>query len=896
MTLNPGIRLGPYEIRALLGAGGMGEVYRAQDTRLDRAVALKVLPSHLAANPELRERFEREAKAISALSHPHICVLHDVGRQDGIDFLVMEYLEGETLADRLKKGALSLEQVLRHAVEIAEALDRAHRQGIVHRDLKPGNVMLTKSGAKLLDFGLAKLRAPGAQPSVAPEQSSLPTRDTPLTAKGSIVGTFQYMAPEQLEGKEADARTDIFAFGAVLYEMATGKRAFTGKSHASLIGAILKDEPAPISSVQPLTPPALERVVATCLAKDPDDRWQNAHDLASELKWIAKGGSQAGVPAPLSARRRGRERLAWTVAAVVSALLGIALFFVVAQLRERPEKPLQVHFQIPPPEKTTFWLGTVPAVSPDGQYIVFPAIVGGVVSHLYVRALNAPTATRVPATEGGFSPFWSPDGRQIGFVADSKLKKVDLSGERAQTLCDLRGFMNGASWNYEGVIAFSDDGALLRVTANGGQPQPLGKPAEGETGRFWPQFLPDGRRYLYLSRAVRPEDQGIYVASLDSDDRKRIGASDHNAAYSPSGHLLFVRGNALMAQAFDAKRLALSGEAVSLTESVALQAARLLPGAAFSVSGNGVLAWQPGSGEETQLTWFDRSGKKLGTLGEPAEYSNPALSPDEKSLAVGRQDPQGKTRDLWVFDLVRGMQTRLTFDPADDFNPTWSPDGIRIAFTSDRRGRRELYQKLANGSGDDELLLQSQDLAYSAEDWSADGKLLLYNRGGGQRQADLYLLPMSRGVDRKPITFLATEFSEQHGQFAPNGRWIAYSSDETGPLEVYVQGVSPGGVRGQGKWQVSTAGGVQPRWRRDGQELFYVSGSTLMAVDVKTDGASFEAGIPRQLFEVPLPPERRNRFVAARDGQRFLVNTALEQTSGPIHVLVNYHRSLLLQP
>ena len=454
---------------------------------------------------------------------------------------------------------------------------------------------------------------------------------------------------------------------------------------------------------------------------------------------------------------------------------------------------------------------------------------------------------------------------------ERKLNKVDLSGGPAQTLCDLRGVFSGASWNREGVIAFSDGGELFRVTANGGQPQPLGKPAEGETGRFWPQFLPDGRRYLYLSRAVRPENQGIYVASLDSADRKRIGASDHNAAYSPSGHLLFVRGVALLAQAFDVKRLELSGEAVALGEQVALTA-QILPGAAYSVSASGVLAWRAGSGDETQLAWFDRSGKKVGTLGEPAGYSNPALSPEEKRLAVGLQDPHTQTRDLWIFDLVRGTRTRLTFDPADDFNPTWSPDGTRIAFTSDRSGRRELYQRLSNGSGDDELLLSSQDLGNNAEDWSEDGMLLLYNRGGGEMPPDLYLLPMSRGVDRKPIPFLTTEFTEQYGQFAPGGRWIAYSSNETGRSEVYVQGVSPDGVRSQGKWQVSTAGGGQPRWRRDGKELLYVSGSTLMAVDVKTDGVSFEAGIPKPLFEVDVDANaRRNRFVATRDGQRFLV-------------------------
>jgi Tol biopolymer transport system component len=883
MTLLSGTRLGPYEIASPLGAGGMGEVYRARDTRLDRTVAIKVLPAHLAGSPELRQRFEREARAISALNHPHICVLHDIGCHDGIDFLVMEYLEGETLADRLKKGPLPLEQVLRYGVEIAEALDRAHRQGIVHRDLKPGNVMLTKSGTKLLDFGLAKLRAAGAPP--LSELSSRPTEAKPLTAEGSIVGTFQYMAPEQLEGKEPDARTDIFALGTLLYEMATGQRAFTGNSHASLIAAILTSNPAPISKLQPLTPPAFDRAVATCLAKDPDDRWQNAHDLAADLKWIAAAGSQAGVAAPVAARRRTRERLAWTAAAGATAVAVIALAFPVRPRPETLERPFQVRFEIPPPGKGMF-SGWVTAVSPDGERLAFAATVDGA-THLYLRPLNSPAATRLANTEDGSLPFWSPDGRQLGFAAQGKLKKVDLTGGPAQTLCDIGGFLAGASWNQEGVIVFSMRSELFRVPAGGGEPTLVGKRAEGENTRSWPQFLPDGRHFLYVSRGARPEEQGIYVASIDSDDRKRIVASDRSAAYSPSGHLLFVRGNALMAQSFDVKKLELSGEAFSVAEQVA-QFGFLGTGAAYSISTNGVLAWVTGpSFASLQMTWLDRSGKKLGTLGEPADYSNPALSPDERSLAVGRIDPQKNTRDLWVFDLVRGTSTRLTFDPADDLNPTWSPDGSRIAFTSNRRGRRELYQKRANGSGDDELLLESKD-PMAVEDWSADGRFLLYNTTPGGTASNLGLLPLSPGSDRKPIAFLATAFLEREGQFASNSRWIAYRSNESGRDEVYVQGVSPDGARGQGKWQVSTAGGVEPRWRRDGKELFYLAGSTLMAVDVKTDGASFEAGIPKPLFETHVLGElRRNRYVVTRDGQRFLVVSTVEQTTEPIHVLVN---------
>jgi Tol biopolymer transport system component len=888
-TLAAGARLGPYEIVSLLGAGGMGEVYRARDTRLDRIVAVKILPAHLSASEKLRQRFEREARVVSALSHPHICVLHDIGHADGVDYLVMEYLEGETLADRLRRGALPVEQVLRYGIEIAQALDGAHRHRIVHRDLKPTNVMLTKSGTKLLDFGLAKLREAAHGPGTPTIGSRTTQKEhEPLTEEGTLVGTLQYMAPEQLDGKEPDARTDIFALGATLYEMATGRRAFTGTSEASLIAAILASEPPPISRLKPLTPPALDRVVTTCLAKDPEDRWQSAHDLARELKWIADTGVRASAPAPTADAGGRRAMLGWSGAVVACTLGAVALGLAVRQVRQQTGAPVQVHLEIRPPERTTFsrW----PMVfSPDGERLAFVATANDGVSALYLRRLNSPVATRIPDTERVAAPFWSPDGRQIGFVSRGKLARADLSTGSVHTIAELGGSFMGASWSRDGIIAFSDSGELFRVPASGGERQPLAKRAAGETARYWPEFLPDGRHYLYVSQAAKPEETGIYAASLDSDERKRIVSSDRNVTYSPSGHLLFIRDETLLAQRFDIGRLEITGEAFPVADHVAV-VGDLPPSAAFAVSANGVLAWRGRSAlPRSQLTWFDRSGKQLGTVGEAGNYANPALSPDERRLAVGRRESPGKSADLWVFDLLRGTATRLTDDPADDMNPTWSPDGKRIAFWSSRRGVREIYQKAADGSGHDALVLESKDWSTHVEDWSPDGRFLLYNywRAG---KPDLYIVPLSPAGRLQPIPFVATSYSEHRGQFSPDGRWVTYGSTESGQEEVYVRGVSPGGTSTLGKWQVSTAGGLEPRWRHDGRELFYVSSSTLMAVPVKTDGTSFEAGIPTPLFEIPLLSPVKNRFVVSRDGQRFLVNVRLEQatTIDSIQVLVNW--------
>jgi eukaryotic-like serine/threonine-protein kinase len=708
MLLAEKTRFGPYEIISLLGAGGMGEVYQARDTRLDRTVAIKI------CGVRFTERFEREARAISSLNHPHICALYDIGREDSVEFLVMEYLEGETLEARLRKGALPIEEALRIAIQIAGALDAAHRKGVVHRDLKPGNVMLTRSGAKLLDFGLAKM----AGPVVSYEADPLgPTVAAPITAQGTILGTFQYMSPEQLEGKETDARSDIFAFGVMLYEMITGRRCFEGSSHASLIVAVMSVNPPPVSTIQPMASPALDRVVRRCLAKSPDDRWQSAGDLLNELEWIAESGSKAGVPAPVAAKRLSRERM-WRLAAGLAVVLLVpSLVWIAVHLRNEAAPPAMARFQILAPDKLNFFPNQPPAVSPDGERIAFTASNGiSGTQRLFVRPLNAVTATEIPLSGSSpFFPFWSPDGRQIAFRSGQTLQRVDLSGGPPVTICDCD--IYGGTWNRDGVIlspigTATRGGGLYQISATGGDAKPLRPLAAGETAQIWPQFFPDGKHYLYLSLGSAPNQQGIYAASLDSNDRKFIVATNTKAAYV-QGQLLFTRGNVLMAQPFNPESLKLSGEPRPVADHIELSTAPTpipLSSASFSASPNGVLVWrQSANYPQSSMQWFDRSGKKLGVVGEVADYSNPALSPDDSKLAVGIRDPQTKTRDIWIFDLLRGTRTRLTFDPADDLDSIWSPDGTRIAFTPDRTGQRNIYWKASDGSGSEELLLGGKE-------------------------------------------------------------------------------------------------------------------------------------------------------------------------------------------
>jgi len=883
MSLAAGTKLGPYEILSPLGAGGMGEVYRARDTRLERTVAIKVLSSHLSASPEVRQRFEREAKTISQLSHPHICALHDVGREGETEYLVMEYLEGETLADRLAKGPLPLEHTLRYGVQIADGLDKAHRQGIVHRDLKPGNVMLTKSGVKLLDFGLAKAIAPASPQS---SLTALPTQQG-LTQEGTILGTFQYMAPEQLEGKEADARTDIFAFGATLYEMATGKKAFSGATQASLISSILRDEPPPISQVQPMSPPALDHVVKKSLAKDPEDRWQNAADLGGELKWIAEAGSQTGAAAFALDRRRRRDRLSWAVA----GLLLLATLFLGNEVRRlRTGGHVQaIHSYLDPPDKTSFRLtgdDSAPiAISPDGSRVVFGA--GG---RLWVQSLATGTLASLAATESGRFPFWSPDSRSVGFFSDGKLKVMEASGGPVQTICDAPN-PRGGTWGRSSVIVFTPDvqAGLSRVAASGGAPAPLTRLEDRKkhTTHRWPSFLPDGKHVLYLAAnhaSPRSEENGIYVASLDGGAPRRLMSGNGSAQYA-SGWLLSVRDTSLMALPFDAKRIETSGQAVRVADDVNFDFG--VWRGTFTASEDGVLAYQlareAGGG---RLTWIDSSGRRIAPVAEKSEAYSPELSPDGRRAAVLIGDPNN---DIWVYELERGVQTRLTTSAQVQVAPVWSSDGWQIVFVQGL-GTDDfvLATVAADGAGRQKDLFKSKE-RIGVSDWSRDGRYLLVDRGN-IGATDVWVLPVADPAKAFPL--VQSPFLEQGGQFSPDGRWVAYTSQHTGRDEVYVTSFPGGGTR----WQVSGGGGTQPRWRGDGRELFFVSAdSDMTAAAVDGSGTRFEVGDVRPLFRVNMfqgPRFGLYGYDVSADGKRFLVNDAGEAGVPRVALVVNWTAEL----
>jgi Tol biopolymer transport system component len=863
----------------------MGEVYKARDTRLERTVAVKVLASHLSASPETRQRFEREAKTISQLSHPHICALHDVGREGDTEYLVMEYLEGETLADRLLKGPLALEQALRYGMQIADALDKAHRQGIVHRDLKPGNVMLTRTGVKLLDFGLAKaLPSPTGRGVGGEGLTSVPTQLN-LTQEGTILGTFQYMAPEQLEGKEADARTDIFAFGCVLYEMATGKKAFSGATQASLISSILRDEPQPISQVQPMSPPALDHVVKKSLAKDPEDRWQNAADLSGELKWIAEGGSQTGAAAVAPLRRRRRDWVAWAVA---GALLLATLFFgnEVRRLRTGGRAEA-VHSFIDPPGKTEFRLtgdDSAPiAISPDGLRVVFGA--GG---KLWLRSLATGIAGPLAATEGARFPFWGPDSRSIGFFSDGKLKIMEASGGPVQTICDAPNPRGGA-WGKSGVIAFVPDisTGLSRVAASGGTASPLTTLTDRKkhTTHRWPYFLPDGKHVLYLAANhanPRSEESGIYVVSLDGGAPQRLMSSYSSAQYA-SGSLLSVRDTSLMATPFDPRRIAVTGPAVRIADDVNLDTG--VWRGTFTVSETGVFAYliaQEGGGG--RLTWVDFSGRKLATIGEKSSAYSPELSPDGRRASVVMGDPNN---DVWVHELSRGVRTRLTTDIQAQVAPVWSPDGSQIVFIQGlKEGREEFVVSIvaADGAGKLKEVYQSKE-RFEVSDWSPDGRYFLMDRGN-IGSTDLWVFPVNDPGKAFPL--VQSTFLEHGGQFSPDGRWVAYVSRHSGRDEVYVTSFPGGGTR----WQVSGSGGTQPRWSPDGRELYFLSaGDELMAAVIDTVGSRFEVGEVRPLFRVNMfagPRHGLYGYDVSHDGKRFLVNDAGEASVPRVALVTNW--------
>jgi Tol biopolymer transport system component len=859
MPLAAGTRLGPYEIVSAIGAGGMGEVYRARDTRLDRTVAIKILRS---PHGDFLARFEREAKAISALQHPNVCVLHDVGHDADLDFLVMEYLEGETLAERIARKPLSLDEALRIAIEVASALDAAHRHGVVHRDLKPGNIMLTKSGAKLMDFGLAKPQGLAASAPTFSGAATITSPASPITGEGAIVGTVQYMSPEQIQGREADTRSDLFAFGVTLYEMVSGKRAFDGKTQISIASAILERDPAPLTSLQPLTPLSLDRLVTKCLAKDPEDRWQGARDLVTELRWVAEGGAPSHAPS------RRREYLYGAIA-IMSVLAAISTLTWYRFRARAPDRPA-IFTQIAPPEGGRFSFmrfistaGGTPAIAPDGHSIVLPVMDDTGKVMLWIRSLDSAAARPLSGTEGASDPFWSPDGRAVSFFADGKLKIVDISGGAPVVLATAPDDAGG-TWNRAGSILFVPDfrKGMYRISAAGGKPVPV---VELDAGKLAvcgdPKFLPDGKHFLYLEGSSNAELNGIYFGSLD-DKEKRLLIKDGTHAAFASGFLVYVRAGVLMAQPFDPEVGALKGDAQKITDRIATSF--LSP--AYDVSEHGLLVYQAGNSAEKRLSWFDRRGRHLGDTGELADYYDVRLSPDGKRLAENAGIPAGSDMsEIFIDELARSARMQLTVDPSTDHGiPVWSPDGHSVAFAAlSGKARRGIYVKLSNGIGSEELLLSGDDVAVWPSSWSHDGKFMFYTRGRTSLvSADIWVLPLFG--DRKPRMFLHAPTAVFDGEFSPNGRWVAYTSRESGRDEVFVVPFNSGKVlsgssaEAEGRrWQVSTAGGRSPRWRGDGKEIFFLSPvSEVMAAEIDQKRDRIEVRATQVLFrsDVQSPP------------------------------------------
>jgi eukaryotic-like serine/threonine-protein kinase len=882
MALTSGTLLGPYEIQSPLGVGGMGEVYRARDTRLDRTVAVKILPAHLSSNPEAQQRFDREARAISSLSHPNVCQLYDVGSHDGTSYLVMEYLEGETLADRLRKGPLPLEQVLKYAIEICEGLEKAHKSGVIHRDLKPGNIMLTKSGAKLLDFGLAKPALPASPPSSGLTQT-IATPQHPLTTEGMVVGTFQYMSPEQVEGREADARSDIFALGAVLYEMVTGRRAFEGKTTASTIAAILAAEPPSISSLQPLSSPALEATVKSCLTKDPEERLQTVHDVKLQLKWIQDSGSSSRLAA-VPVRRGSVDRIGWLVAAaLLLVLVGAGAWWIHSR-----ETPQAMFFN----SATPFPAASV-TLSPDGRTLALIAYSDQANKNvIWIHQIGSRSATILPGTEGAAYPFWSPDGRSLGFFAQGKLKTVDVASGRSPRVLADAPFGRGGTWNRDGIILFAANvwTGLSRVSASGGTPVQITTPdaAQFQVTHRWPVFLPDGRHYLYLACnfSGRLDKNMIMLGLLDSDEKHILVNASSIALYAEPGYLIYWRDNGLVAQHFDLRTNSLSGEPHVINDAV--QYFPQTNYAAFAVSGN-VLVAQTGAGKgaaPSQLTWFDRRGKPLGTVGPLALVANPKLSPDQRRVVVDQTDMDGRHVNVWTYDLSSDASTRLTFGLGLEEVPIWSPDAKQVLYSSDDTLFFSLYLTNADGSGTSEKVLDLKSQYQTAWDWSRDGKYVLTRKDG-----ELWYMTTA---DRQPHPLVQKPWQVRNAQFSPDGKFVAYASDETGNSEIFV---SPFPAF-DSKWQVSRgAGGEEPRWRSDGRELFYLAPDRkLIAVDIKTS-PSFQVGVPTPLFLTsPQPPVSALHFFSydlTADGQKFLINTRSTTTSAsPLSVTLNWPSEL----
>jgi serine/threonine-protein kinase len=875
----------------------MGEVYKARDTRLNRIVAIKVLPETLAGDPQFHERLEREARAISQLTHPNICTLHDIGREGLTDYLVMEYLEGETLADRLAKGALPLDQALTIAIQIASALDTAHRAGVVHRDLKPGNIMLAPSRtastgpfAKLLDFGLAKA---GTTEIAGAGLSMLATTPPGLTAQGTILGTFQYMAPEQLEGQEADTRTDIFAFGAMLFEMLTGRKVFEAKSHASLIAAILEHEPPPLSAAHGVVPRQVEHVVRRCLAKRPEERWQSASDLYRELKWAAESPAQGASGENGEPRRAGlwqrpiAPAAATAVALIAAATAGVAVWTLPRTTPAGGSRVARLTMVLPAGQQVGNLDFPAVAISPAGTHVTYVATSGGR-EQLYLRAIDGAEAKALPGTESAGSPFFSPDGQSIGFFAQGKLKTVSIAAGTTQTLCDAP-YGVGGSWGSDGSIYFAptNNSGLLKVSANGGTPAAVTTldRASGEVSHRWPQVLPGGRAVMFtMWMGPARDEKQVHVHSLDTGERTVVVRGGDTGRDVRSGHVVYARRDELFAVPFNLDRRQVSGQAVRLADAVRVDRSE---GAHYAVSDVGELVSLPGSPQqyERRLVWAARDGRvePLGAMAR--EYNgNTVISPDGRLAAV---DVHADTIGIWMYDFSRATLTPLTTGSGSSQAPRWTPDGKRIVYRGTRTGFRNLWWKTVDDTTREERLT-SGERTQTPGSWSADGQWLVYDEGGPETGFDVWALPA--GGDRKARVVVSTPFTEQYPRLSPDGRWLAYTSNEPGRVEVFVQPFAGPG----GRSQISIEGGTEPVWSRDGRELFYVNGDKMMAVEITTTPA-FRAGTPRLLFEgrYMFSPNGVAAYDVAADG-RFLRVQPMhpDPPTNQINVVLNWAEEL----
>jgi len=897
MPFEPGTRLGPYEIIAPLGAGGMGEIYRARDTRLDRTVAIKVLAGALAADSESRLRFEQEARAIAALNDPHICTIHDVGREGDLDYLVLEHLDGETLAGRLSRSpgiALPVDVALAIAIQIADALDRAHRAGIVHRDLKPGNVMLvgrpgpsSAPNVKLLDFGLAA-RISVARPyapddswaaTMATSPASLTMTRPPAATPASGFGTLQYMAPEQLDGDAGDHRADIFAFGCVLYEMLAGRKAFEAASAATAIAAIMSSDPPAIAALRSAHP-LLDHVLTRCLEKDRERRWQSIRDVAAELRWIAEHPIAAPAAATRETRSARSARLAIAAALILALVVAAAGLRVMRGRGAAADLPtLRFEISTAPTDDPSM------ALSPDGTWIAFVANQNRV-PMLWVRRLEALESRVLPATEGASFPFWSPDGRSIGFFASDKLKRIDVAGGTPLVVADVPN-ARGGTWNAEGTILFvaGVTSPIRRVSARGGPAESVTQlnAGSGPAHRL-PQFLPDGKRFLFSSALGTAETNGVYLGSLDKTPPVRLLADDTGGRFAAPDKLLTIRQGALQAYGFDAAAGVVHGEPAVIAQGFAGAAANPV----FAASDTGVLAYRAGTVQRRQLVWANRQGAVLRAIGEPNTdfIASPELSADEQSVVVFLQ--RSGDNDIWTIELARNLARRITDGPPADAHPLWDPDGQHVVFSSRRfGGGGPARQALSGGSAEPLFAKGESGLPLS---WTRDRRYLLIRRDGAKGGGDLVAVATGEPRD---VAVAQSPYDETEGQFSPDGTWVAFVSNESGRPEVFVQSFPDGRAR----TQVSTTGGTQVRWSGDGREIFYVApDGKMMAVSVALGGATPDVKLPAPLFQTHLASGInvlgiKPQYAVSRDG-RFLLNTAVESASTPIVVLVNWMKTL----